>query len=202
MITFLGEGNLAGARSVLAAAPMEPTALVAGVASYLGLGFALDERKRDLLLRLTPSAFDNDRASWGLALAEASFWKSDIASTKVYAEEARKALEDGLRVRPEDGVARMNLGIALAYLGQKDSAIREGERALAQSGGKGSTDGFVRGGLVGIYTLVGEQEKALDQLQVLLKVPFWLSPGWLRVDPSFDPLRKNPRFQKLIASAK
>jgi hypothetical protein len=32
----------------------------------------------------------------------------------------------------------------------------------------------------------------------VLRLPYYLSPGWLRVDPTFDPLRKLPRFQKLV----
>ena len=49
---------------------------------------------------------------------------------------------------------------------------------------------------------MGEPEKALDHLAALLKIPYWLSPGWLKIDPNFDPLRGNPRFQKLVAEAK
>ena len=50
--------------------------------------------------------------------------------------------------------------------------------------------------------LVGEPEKALDQLEPLLKIPYFLSPGWLKIDPNFGPLRKNPRLQKLGGGAK
>jgi hypothetical protein len=51
---------------------------------------------------------------------------------------------------------------------------------------------------VRIYLLVGEPEQALDSLAPLLRVPFYLSPGWLRLDPTFDPLRNDARFQKLV----
>ena len=95
----------------------------------------------------------------------------------------------------------MFLGLILACLGRKTDAMREGERGvalvpIAQDAYAGS---YYLHQLVRIYILVGEPEKALDRLEPLLKIPYFLSPGWLRVDPNFDPLRKNPRFQKLIA---
>jgi hypothetical protein len=52
--------------------------------------------------------------------------------------------------------------------------------------------------LARIYLLTGEPDLALDQLEPLLRVPYYLSPGWLRIDPTFDPLRKHPRFQRLL----
>ena len=96
------------------------------------------------------------------------------------------------------------LGLALAYLGRKEEAIREGERGVALLPvSKDAQDGpYIQHQLVRIYMLVGEPEKALDQLEPLLKIPYYLSPGWLKIDPNFDPLRKNPRFQKLVAGAR
>ena len=52
--------------------------------------------------------------------------------------------------------------------------------------------------LARIYLLVGEPEKALDQLEPLLKMPYYLSPGWLKIDPNFTTLRGNSRFERLL----
>ena len=94
----------------------------------------------------------------------------------------------------------MILGLALAYLGRKADASREGERgaALAPLGKDAGLGPYIQHQLARIYLLLGEQEKALDQLEPLLRIPYYLSPGWLRVDPNFDPLRNNPRFRKLV----
>ena len=66
-MTYLAEGDLAGARAVLKGAPKEvdPTALVAFVANFADLAWVLDEAQRDLLLRLTPSAFDDESRHLG-----------------------------------------------------------------------------------------------------------------------------------------
>ncbi len=92
--------------------------------------------------------------------------------------------------------------MALAYLGRKAEAIQEGEKAVALM--PVSRDAF--GGsydqhqLVRIYMILGEPEKALDLLEPLLKIPYFLSPALLRIDPTFAPLRGNPRFERLIGA--
>ena len=129
--------------------------------------------------------------------------KGDAANVRTYAEEARKAIEEQLRAAPNDAQRHVVLGLALAYLGRKEEAIREGERGVALDPmSKDAYGPYFQHQLVRIYMLVGEPEKALDQLEPLLKIPYWLSPGWLKIDPNFDPLRKNPRFQKLVAGEK
>ena len=52
--------------------------------------------------------------------------------------------------------------------------------------------------LARISILTGEPEKALDQLEPLLKVPYYLTPGWLKIDLNLDPLRGNPRFERFV----
>jgi len=204
-MTFLGEGNLVGARAVLKAVPKDVGSieLVADVASANDLVWVLDEQQRELLLQLTPSAFDDDRGTWARCLSQAYALKRDVANVRAYAEEARQAFEEQLRETPDNAQRHVALGLALAYLGQKEEAIREGERGVAldpvaKNGVRGP---YYQHELVRIYIVVGEPEKALDKLEPLLKIPYYLSPRWLAIDPNFDPLRKNPRFQKIVAGA-
>ena len=205
-VTFLAQGDLAGARAVLKAVPSEiaPAALVAYMANYGDLVWLLDDGQRELLLRLTPSAFDGDRGIWALCLAEAAAIGTDQSGVRTHAEEARKAFEAQIHEKPQDAQRHASLGLALAYLDRKEEAIREGEQAVSlEPVTRNAVDGpYNQHQLARIYTLVGEPEKALDQLEPLLKIPYWLSPAWLRIDPNFDPLRDNPRFQKLVATPK
>jgi serine/threonine-protein kinase len=198
----LAQGDLSAAHAVLRAAPKEvdPTALVAYVANYWDLYWVLDELQQLLLLRLTPSAFDDNRAAWGIVLAQTYWLRGDQAKARVYADSARLANEQQLRATPQDAQRHMFLGLSLAYMGRKAEAIREGERsvALLQISRDALNGAYTQHQLARIYLLVGEPEKALDQLEPLLKMPYYLSPGWLRIDPTFDPLRGNPRFQRLV----
>jgi hypothetical protein len=46
--------------------------------------------------------------------------------------------------------------------------------------------------------IIGEKDKALDRLKPLLEIPYYLSPGWLAIDPNFAPLKGHPRFERLL----
>jgi len=61
---------------------------------------------------------------------------------------------------------------------------------------------YIQHQLVRIYMVLGEKEKALDRLEPLLKVPYYLTPGWLAIDPNFAPLKGQPRFEALLRGSK
>ena len=54
--------------------------------------------------------------------------------------------------------------------------------------------------LAQVYTWTGEPDQALDLLRQLLAMPGYITYGYLRVDPSWDPLRSDPRFNKFLES--
>ena len=139
-----------------------------------------------------------------MALVQAYALRGDMAKVHAYAEEAAKTFAEQVRAVPGDAGRRVSLGVSLAYLGRKEEAIREGERgaAIVPVAKDARSGAYYQHQLVRISMLVGEPEKALDRLEALLKIPYYLSPAWLEIDPNFEPLRNNPRFQKLVAGAR
>jgi TolB-like protein/Flp pilus assembly protein TadD len=203
--TWLGEGNLAAAQADVATASktIDPTQVVAVVA-FFELGWILNDDQREILLRLTPAAFDGDRGTWGNALAEAFWLKGDVSEARKHAEEARKAFEAQLLEAPDAHWLRGSLGVALAYSGRSAEAVREGQRAVELV--PVETNTFAGPSMIfylaRIYLLAGEPEKAIDSLERALAAPLYVSGATLAIDPNFAPLRGNPRFQKLVAGAK
>jgi class 3 adenylate cyclase/TolB-like protein len=199
----LAQGNLTEARTVLqrVGGAIDPSRLVAYVGTYWDLGWVLDDAQQRLLLTLGPDAFAGDRGNWGIVLAQVHDWRGDREAARSWADTARVAYEETLRDTPDDPQRQLLLGLAHVYLGNDEQAVEYGERAVAllPIAKDAFTGTYHQHVLARIYVLVGDDEKALDHLEPLLIRPYFLSPGWLRIDPSFAPLRGNPRFERLVA---
>jgi len=103
----------------------------------------------------------------------------------------------------DDAKATALLGILHALRGNKDEAIRAGQRAVELLPvSKDAYDGpLIATKLAVIYAHVGEADRAFEMLADLMKLPNGPTPGTLRVEPEWDPLRSDPRFEKLANAA-
>ena len=120
---------------------------------------------------------------------------------RFYFDSARIQYESWVAGAPEKADPHSYLGIALGGLGRKEEAIREGRKAIElQPVSKDAIDGPKwHEYLAQIYTMAGEPDSAIDQLEYLLSIPSEISVSLLRIDPAWAPLRNHPRFQKLLA---
>src|SRR5947207_515883 len=132
--------------------------------------------------------------------AEIYLLQGDEAKARTALEHARVVSEQLLREAPEDAARHGQHGLILAALGQKQEAIAEGKRAVELL--PESEDAFdgpqVTATLAQIYAWTGEFDEAFRLLDHLLVVPNGLTVPMLKLDPTWDALRKDPRFQALI----
>jgi TolB-like protein len=201
------QGDLAGARQALALAHQvaDSSTVVAYVALREGLLWLLDDAQQRLLLTLTPAALDSGRADWALALAETYWMRGDQRRARTYADTARVAYSPLIRdiLNPSDRAQLIALqALSLAYLGRTQEAVRRGDEALSAAKLAAAPTwqrSYVQFLLARIHLLAEQPEEALDQLEPLLKTSgSRVSPGLLRIDPTFDPLHGNPRFERLV----
>jgi len=127
-------------------------------------------------------------------------YQGDKEKARIAYGHARAVAEKLVREAPQDSARHGQLGVVLAALGQKEQAINEGKRAVellpesqdAFDGPQGTAS------LAQIYAWTGEFDEAFRLLDHLLDVPNGLTVPMLKLEPMWDPLRKDPRFQALI----
>ena len=127
-------------------------------------------------------------------------YQDDKMKAQAALERARPVAEQLVREAPNDSARHAQLGVVLARLGLKEAAINEGKKAvelLPES--KDAVNGpQATAVLAEIYAWVGEHDEAFRLLDHLLTVPGEsLTVPMLKLDPVWDPLRGDPRFQKL-----
>ena len=124
------------------------------------------------------------------AAADAAFARTRSEAAKLVAEQPD--YPEGLCV----------LGVADAALGHKEDAIREGRRAVELL--PVTKDSIIGALLVQnlalIYAWTGEKDRAFEQLTIAARIPSYVSYGELRLHPYWDPLRSDPRFDKIVVS--
>jgi serine/threonine-protein kinase len=166
------------------------------------------QRKFDeALASLERLPFENMRGVTSAPLPK-TFLAAQVYRMKGDLERARAAYEQVLPIAeravadsPSDASRYLVVGLINAGLGREEEALRAGNRAaelLPET--KDTFNGpIIKISLARIHAMLGHEEEAVSLLERSLKTPGGITGNELRFDPTWDPLRENPRFQKLVA---
>jgi len=200
---YLSQGDLAGARGVVANAIQRTnvTTVLVHFATFQEMMWVLPDDLRPKVVELEVGHFGNDRGMWALKVGATYRLMGDSAKAKSWGEIAAAAYESPATRYPDDPQQQELFGRALALTNRKNEAIKAGERSLALRMTKidAVSGPYFKYQVARIFIQAGELERALDLIEPLVTKPGDVTPGWLRIDPIFQPLRGNPRFEKLIA---
>jgi TolB-like protein/Tfp pilus assembly protein PilF len=156
-----------------------------------------------LLQKIKGDVLHGDNASptpKGLLEGICYFFLNDKVKAREAMERARVFVEQQVRENPSDAGGHAQLGVIFAVLERKEDAIREGKRATELL--PESKDAFDGPGLAiqlaQIYAWTSEIDQALQLIEHSLTIPAGITAALLKLDPVWDSLRKDPRFQALI----
>src|SRR5216110_1974496 len=186
-----------------------------GIVTFSRWDVALMDRDPDAAeLALTSARLENFVAPTGIPLPKsylagcAALMRNDAGRAQHEFETARPILEQVVMKSPQDGIRHAQLGFLYALMGFKDDALREGQRGaeltpVSKDIVNGST---VQGFIALIYARNGDADHAIQLIERLLTTPFavdyadnGITLSDLRKRWEWDPLRNDPRFQKILA---
>jgi TolB-like protein/class 3 adenylate cyclase/Flp pilus assembly protein TadD len=152
---------------------------------------------------------DDEKLLLGLSQQRAGNVTAARATYQSAVQDLQRELEKVARDSFQEGQLHAALGLAYAGLGEAASAIAEGQKAMVMH--PSSTDPVEGPGqeenMADIYALLADADHAIPILKRLLQIPYGayrgaITPAFLRLDPVWDPIRNDPRFQELAAEKK
>src|SRR5437868_6067525 len=200
-LSFQGQGRLNEAAEILAKAPSNSQDEALAIARALQLYY---ERRFDAAIvqiqQNTPAAIANDpRTMTLLGYCQKFAGKDDDARvTFTRAAAAMKPTPDSAVIVDARELPAY-LAWAYAGLGEKEKALEQARHAIADYDGDALCKPFAETSLAIVEAQLGDIDSALATLPHLLEVPNGETRGDLRMNPLWDPWRKDPRFQKLVA---
>ena len=150
--------------------------------------------------RISVKSFGSDTAGYYRWKAEFHSFHRHSDTARAFLDSARVMLEALVARQPDDPRFHAGIGRIYAELGLEAEARREGERAVTlRPVSRDAVDGVGnRLNLARILAKISDADAAIDQLAYLFSVPSLVSVPLLRVDPTWDPLRGHPRFERLV----
>jgi serine/threonine-protein kinase len=159
---------------------------------------------KDALIALGETPFVDGSVEWNRPLVEGLIARmtKDDAKARAAFTAARAEQEKIVQAEPNYGPARCVLGLIDAALGRKEEALREGRRAvellpMEKDAIRGKA--MIRY-LAKIAAWAGDNDLACEQLAIATRAPSGVTYGQLKLMPWWDPLRGDPRFEKIVAS--